>query len=37
VATLWIATRIFERDDILFGPRPGIINLSLQLLGVKKR
>jgi len=37
MATLWIATRIFERDDILFGPRPGIINLSLQLLGVKKR
>jgi ABC-2 type transport system permease protein len=37
VATLWISTRIFERDDVLFGPRPGIINLSLQLLGVKKR
>jgi ABC-2 type transport system permease protein len=37
MATLWIATRIFERDDILFGPRPGIINLSLQLLGIKKR
>jgi ABC-2 type transport system permease protein len=35
--TLWIAVRIFERDDILFGPRPGVINLSLQLLGIKKR
>jgi ABC-2 type transport system permease protein len=36
-ATFWIATLIFQRDDILFGPRPGIINLSLQLLGIKKR
>ncbi|MDI9434633.1 MAG: ABC transporter permease [Euryarchaeota archaeon] len=37
ILTFWIATCLFKRDDILFGPRPGPIKLTLQLLGIKKR
>lgn len=37
ILTFWIATCLFRRDDILFGPRPGPIKLTLQLLGIKKR
>lgn len=35
--TFWIATWLFKRDDVLFGPRPGPIKLALQLIGIKKR
>ena len=37
ILTFWIATWLFKRDDILFGPRPGPITLILQILGIKKR
>jgi ABC-2 type transport system permease protein len=37
ILTFWIATCLFKRDDILFGPRPGPIKLTLQLIGIKKR
>ena len=32
-----IATWLFRRDDVLFGPRPGLIKLFLELVGLKKR
>lgn len=32
-----IAAWLFGRDDVLFGPRPGPVKLTLQLFGVKKR
>ncbi len=35
--TFKIATYLFERDDILFGPRPGPIKLILQIFHIKKR
>jgi ABC-2 type transport system permease protein len=31
----WITIKLFERDDIMFGPRPGIVRLALELLGIK--
>ncbi len=37
VLTFKTATYLFERDDVLFGPRPGPIKLLLQLLHIKKR
>jgi ABC-2 type transport system permease protein len=37
VVTFKIATYLFERDDILFGPRPGPIKLILQIFHIKKR
>jgi len=33
----WISIKLFKRDDIVFGPRPGIFRLMLDLLGIKKR
>ncbi|MEG3225560.1 MAG: ABC transporter [Methanobacteriales archaeon Met13] len=32
-----ISIKLFSRDDVIFGPRPGIIRLTLELLGFKKR
>ncbi|MDY9924019.1 ABC transporter permease [Methanobacterium sp.] len=32
-----IATWLFRRDDVLFGPRPGLLTLTLQLIRIKKR
>lgn len=32
-----IATWLFRRDDVLFGPRPGPVKLTLQFLHIKKR
>ena len=32
-----IATWLFRRDDVLFGPRPGLIRLLLELFHLKKR
>lgn len=37
VITFGIATWLFKRDDVLFGPRPGPIKLILQIVGIKKR
>ena len=37
VISFSIATYLFKRDDILFGPRPGPIKLLLQIVGIKKR
>lgn len=34
--TYWISIKLFERDDVVFGPRPGIIRLFLDLCGFKK-
>ena len=33
VITYWISVKLFQRDDVVFGPRPGI----LELVGLKKR
>jgi ABC-2 type transport system permease protein len=32
----WIAIKLFERDDIIFGPRPGILRLIYELITFKK-
>ena len=34
--TYWISIKLFERDDIFFGPRPRLIRLFLELIGFKK-
>jgi ABC-2 type transport system permease protein len=31
-----ISVALFKRDDVIFGPRPGIIRLILELMGLKK-
>ncbi len=31
-----ISIKLFKRDDIVFGPRPGIFRLMLDFLGIKK-
>lgn len=31
----WISIKLFKRDDITFGPRPGIIKFTLKLIGIK--
>jgi ABC-2 type transport system permease protein len=35
VISYWITIKLFERDDIMFGPRPGIVRLALELVGIK--
>jgi ABC-2 type transport system permease protein len=35
--SFWIATWLFKRDDVVFGPRPGPVKLTLQFLRIKKR
>ena len=37
VLTFWVATYLFKRDDVFFGPRPSPFKLLLQVIGVKKR
>ncbi len=32
----WIAINLFKRDDIMFGPRPGIIRLIFEFITFKK-
>lgn len=32
----WISIKLFKRDDIMFGPRPGIIKLILDFIGIRK-
>ena len=36
IITYWISIKLFERDDIFFGPRPGLIRLFLELISFKK-
>jgi ABC-2 type transport system permease protein len=36
IITYWITIRLFERDDIMFGPRPGIFRLIYDLITLKK-
>ena len=31
-----ISIALFKRDDVTFGPRPGIIRLSLELMGIRR-
>lgn len=31
-----ITIRLYKRDDIIFGPRPGLLKLIIELLGIKK-
>ena len=33
IITYWISIKLYQRDDVVFGPRPGI----LELVGLKKR
>lgn len=35
--TFWLAIKLFKRDDIMFGPRPGLIKFTLTILGLKRR
>lgn len=35
--TYWISIKLFQRDDVVFGPRPGLIRLFLEFCGLKKR
>jgi ABC-2 type transport system permease protein len=37
IISYWIAIKLFERDDIIFGPRPGIIRLIFELVTFKKK
>jgi len=36
IISYWIAIKLFERDDIIFGPRPGILRLIFDLNTFKK-
>jgi ABC-2 type transport system permease protein len=36
IISYWIAIKLFERDDIIFGPRPGILRLLFDLITFKK-
>ena len=35
IVSYWITIKLFKRDDIIFGPRPGVARLALELLGIK--
>lgn len=37
IISYWIAIKLFKRDDVVFGPRPGLIRLTLELCTLKKR
>ena len=36
IISYWIAIKLFERDDILFGPRPGVLRLVFDLITFNK-
>ena len=36
IISYWIAIKLFERDDIIFGPRPSILRLIYDLVTLKK-
>ncbi len=33
--TYGISIKLFQRDDVVFGPRPGLIRLILEFVGLK--
>jgi len=37
IITFWISIKLFERDDVVFGPRPGIFRLIFEWAGFKRR
>lgn len=37
IISYWLSIKLFERDDVVFGPRPGLIRLFLELVGLKRR
>lgn len=37
IISYWISIKLFERDDITFGPRPGIFRLAYELITFKNR
>jgi len=37
IISYWVSIKLFKRDDVVFGPRPGLIRLTLDLIGIKKR
>ncbi|HML06175.1 MAG TPA: ABC transporter permease [Methanobacterium sp.] len=36
IITFWLTIELFKRDYIMFGPRPGIIRTTLDLIGIKR-
>ncbi len=36
VITYWVSIKLFERDDVFFGPRPGILRLIFELIGLNR-
>jgi ABC-2 type transport system permease protein len=36
IISFLISITLFKRDDIIFGPRPGILRLILEFIGIKK-
>ncbi|MBM4240370.1 MAG: ABC transporter permease [Euryarchaeota archaeon] len=34
--SFWISIKLLRRDDVFFGPRPGILRLLIEFLGFKK-
>ncbi len=37
IISYWVAIKLFERDDIIFGPRPGILRLVYEIITFKNR
>lgn len=37
IISYWISIKLFRRDDIIFGPRPGLVKLIMDLSGLKKK
>lgn len=37
IVTFWLTIKLFKRDDIMFGPRPGIIKSVFIILGLKSK
>lgn len=35
IISYWISIKLIKRDDIMFGPRPNIIKLALELVSIK--
>jgi len=36
IITFWLTIQLFKRDYIMFGPRPGLIRTTLDLIGIKR-
>ncbi len=35
--SFWTSIKLFKRDDMVFGPRPNLIRIIMDFLGIKKR